>query len=208
MGAAAVRETASSYDKIVASYEAQTHSPAPQRTGFRDVFISYLRARANVVDAGCGPGHDAEYFQQRGLSCLAFDASRGMVLRARERGCSALVGDLRRLPVANQSLDGLWSSASLLHVPRSEVADTITRWAELLRPNGVLGLITSLGNDEGWEAVPYIPGDQHHSVPLRRWFVHHQRDALVELVEGAGLAVQHVEERASHRHWLQLLARR
>ena len=208
MGADALWETAASYDRVVDSYEAQVRIPAPQRTAFRDLFTSRLRGGGQVLDAGCGPGQDAEHFQRLGWSILAVDASRNMVLRARERGCAAVVGDLRRLPVADRSLDGLWSSASLLHVPRPEVGGTFARWADLLRPGGILGLITSLGHDEGWEAVPYAPGAQHQGVPLRRWFVHHERDALIELVQRTGLLIDHVEERAGHRHWLQLLARR
>lgn len=208
MGTDALWETAASYDRVVDSYEAQVQAPAPQRTAFRDLFTSRLRPGGRVVDAGCGPGHDAAHFQLLGWSALAVDASRNMAHRARERGCAAVVGDLRRLPVADRSLDGLWSSASLLHVPRSEAAGTIARWAELLRPGGTLGLITSLGRDEGWEVVPYTPSAQHQDVPLRRWFVHHERDSLIELVQGAGLLLDHVEERTSHRNWLQLLARR
>jgi len=47
-------------------------------------------------------------------------------------------GDLRRLPVADESLDGIWSCASLLHVPRNEVPATLRSWRAALRPEGAL----------------------------------------------------------------------
>ena len=202
----AVEETARSYDRIVASYEASAVQPAPERLAFRDRFVQALPAGALLVDAGCGPGHDVEHFREWGLRALGVDASAGMATRVRERGLAVALGDLRRLPVRPHSLDGLWSSASLLHVPRDDVPATLASWHGLLRPGGVLGLITSLGADDGWEAVPYAPATQHGGVQLRRWFVHHDREALLEMLARAGFSVRSADERVSHRRWLQVLA--
>lgn len=201
-----VRETARSYDRIVASYEAQVQQPAPERTAFRDRFVDGLPHRATVVDAGCGPGHDVAHFSGCGLRVLGVDRSSGMARRVHERGEAVVVGDLRRPPVRLRSLDGLWSSASLLHVPREQVRPTLIAWHRLLRPGGVLALSTSLGADEGWEAVPYAPAAGHGDVELRRWFVHHTREHLLRLLDDAGFVVRSVDERVSHRHWLQVLA--
>lgn len=160
-----------------------------------------------MVDAGCGPGEDVALFTSRGLRAVGVDGSVGMARRVRERGERVVLGDLRALPVRQESLDGLWSSASLLHVPRQEVPATLASWHRLLRPAGVLALSTSLGGHEGWEAVPYAPSPAHGDAKLRRWFVHHSRDELLSLLAGAGFAVLSVEERESHRRWVQVLAR-
>lgn len=200
------RETAASYDRIVASYEAQASQPSLDRTAFFETFALRLRRGGVVLDAGCGPGHDMEALHARGLRALGIDSSLGMARRTRDRGHQVVVADVRRVPLVQGCLDGLWSSASLLHVPRPEVPATLATWQRLLRPGGVFGLITSLGDDEGWEAVPYKPASQHGDVLLRRWFVHHDRDALTQLVSTAGFHIEQAEVREGNRRWLQLLA--
>lgn len=82
----------------------------------------------------------------------------------------------------------------------------LVAWQRLLRPGGVLGFIISLGGVEGWEVVPYKPGSQYVGAPLRRWFVHHEREALLRLIGEAGFRVDHWEERNGLRRWLQALA--
>lgn len=202
----AARETAESYDRIVDSYEAQSAQPPLARTAFLARFIERVRQHGLVLDAGCGPGHDLDELSARRLTAFGLDASVGMARRASSKGHLVLAADLRRPPVRPGVLHGLWSSASLLHVARLDVAPTLVAWQRLLRPGGVLGLITSLGGDEGWEAVPYKPGSQHVGAPLRRWFVHHDREALLRLIGEAGFRVDHSEERDGHRRWLQVLA--
>lgn len=202
----AARETAESYDRIVDSYEAQAAQPPPARTAFLTTFIERVRQHGLVLDAGCGPGHDLDELSAGGLTAFGLDSSIGMARRARSRGHLVLAADVRRPPVRPGVLDGLWSSATLLHVARPDVLRTLVEWQGLLRPAGALGLITSLGSDEGWEAVPYKPGSQHVGVPLRRWFVHHDREALLRTIGQAGFRVDHSEERDGHRRWLQVLA--
>lgn len=204
-----VQETARSYDRIVDGYEQQARHAAAQRDSFRDRFIQLLTApQGAVLDAGCGPGLDADHFRAQGFLPVGVDISFGMARRARERTLPVAVADLRQLPLRPTSFDGIWCSASLLHVPREQAPLVLSGFRHLLRPSGVLGLVTSLGGDEGWEAVPYEKDSQYRDVPLRRWFVHHERDQLESLVRTSGLRLEHSEVRLSHRRWLQLLARR
>jgi SAM-dependent methyltransferase len=204
-----LEETARSYDRIVDGYEQQARRTAVQRDSFRDRFTELLTApRAAVLDAGCGPGLDAEHFRAQGLLPVGVDISFGMARRAHERCLPVAVADLRQLPLRAASFDGIWCSASLLHVPREQAPFVLSGFRHLLRPRGVLGLVTSLGADEGWEAVPYEKDGQHRDVPLRRWFVHHERGELESLVRTSGLRLEHSEVRLGHRHWLQMLARR
>lgn len=161
-----------------------------------------------VVDMGCGPGRDAQYFALSGLAVVALDASQNMASRAREHGIRVVVADLRRPPFAAASFGGVWSSASLLHVPREQVAETLRQWVRCLKKGGVLGLSTLVGDGEGWEDVPYDPDSQPLTASAQRWFVHHQPEMMLDRLRAAGFAIVHSEERQGHRRWLQVLARR
>lgn len=197
-----VRTTAQTYDRIAAAY-AERAVVTPAVREHLDRFVAAVVPGGLVVDAGCGPGHLSALLADAGLSALAMDTSVAMLRLARGRA-SAVRADLRRLPVAPGSLDGLWSAASLLHVPRDQTAATLRSWCQALRPGGVLGLSTSVGADEeGWEDVPYAPAAD--DVP-RRWFVHHDADRLLGLVRAAGLDVVDASTRVSHRTWLQVVA--
>ncbi len=201
--------TAASYDLIVEDYERQTACPPPPVTAFRDAFLRCLPDGARLADLGCGPGRDLHHFRSRGHFPVGVDASQGMVIRARERGLATVVGDLRHPPLATAGFDGIWSSASLLHVPGPDVQPTVAAWNELLVVGGTLALTTSLGDGEaGWEAVPYAPGTQVRDAPQGRWFVHHSRERIEEALVSAGFTPFHAEVLQSHRRWLHLLVRK
>lgn len=199
--------TTCSYDAIVDSYQATVATPAAGRTEFLQQFIAAVADGGLVLDVGCGPGTDLIEFAAAGLRSIGLDASHAMAARARERGGAALVADLRQPPVRPGSVDAVWSSASLLHVPRQDVARTLNAWRGVLPDGGVLGLITSIGEDEGWEAVPYKASTQHGDTTLRRWFVHHQPAALLDDLHQAGFTPFVCTTRTGTRDWLQVLAR-
>lgn len=200
--------TARAYDLIVDEYVRRTNDIDDALTEFRAAFVAAVGPEATVGDVGCGPGRDATYFRSLGIRTVGLDASFGMASRAQEAGVAAIRADMRRLPVRARRLDGIWSVASLLHVPRPDVPATLATWRACLRPGGVLGLGTSAGTGEGWEACPYDPTSQHAATGLRRWFVHHDESELGDLVERAGFEIAQSRVRQGNRRWLQLIARR
>jgi hypothetical protein len=113
----------------------------------------------------------------------------------------AVLGDLRRPPLAPGSLAGLWSSAALLHVPAAQTEPTLRAWSAALRPGGVLGMSTSAGDGEEWEHVSH--GTEHS-----RWFVHRDPDTLLATLESAGFDLLEHDLSTTHRTWLSVLALR
>lgn len=75
------------------------------------------------------------------------------------------------------------------------------------RATGMVGLATALGEADGGEDVPYAHDAGPGGGPLRRWFVRHRRDDLLDLLRAAGFEVLEATERTTHRHWLLLRAR-
>lgn len=169
-----------------------------------------------MADIGCGPGRDASVFVAAGLRVAALDASPGMATRTHSLGTPVALADMRQLPFQAGALDGIWSAAALLHVPRAHVPATLRGWRRCLAAGGVLGLSTAVGDHEGWEPVteggaePPAPGGPAPEAPpgtLRRWFAYHRPDALLAMLDGAGFEVVSTAERATHRRWLQVIAR-
>jgi len=108
-------------------------------------------------------------------------------------------GDLRRLPLAGGSLDGIWCCAVLLHVPLGETMTVLGEMRRVLRRGGHLALVTALGDEARLETVPYAPGRQ-------RWFFYREASLLAEQLPAARLQVLEMSREAGSRDWLKVLA--
>ncbi|MGJ8590275.1 MAG: class I SAM-dependent methyltransferase [Yoonia sp.] len=111
-------------------------------------FCKHLPPGASVLDAGCGSGRDSLAFSRMGYDVVAFDASPKMVAAARK-----LAGvPVHQMTFADlqfdQTFDGIWACASLLHVPRAQLADVLERLASCLNPAGVLYASFKYGDEE------------------------------------------------------------
>jgi SAM-dependent methyltransferase len=199
--------TTRAYDEIVDDFARRNADVSVDFAEFRASFVADVRDGGRVADLGCGPGRDAAHFLAVGLDVVAVDASRHMTLRARGVGVPAVQADMRTAPLRCESLDGIWSAASLLHVPRVDVPRTLRSWWSYLRSAGILGLATSLGEGEGWEPCPYDPSPPTGTT-LRRWFVHHNDKTLLDVLDTAGFDIISAREQVTHRRWFQVLARR
>lgn len=198
-----VAQTQATYDRVAVDYQRRTQEPPESFTGFRAVFSA--AAEGLVLDLGCGPGRDLGWLRDRGHEAFGVDLSEGMLALARAQDLPVVRGDVRCPPVGPASVQAIWSSAALLHVPREDVPRTLAAWHSLLVPGGRLGLSTSLGGDEGWELVPYA-GPDPQGGDLHRWFVHHTVEGLTTLLRGAGFTVLSTESRPGGREWLMVHA--
>jgi predicted TPR repeat methyltransferase len=203
--------TASSYDLIADSF-AERNAIVPQAfADFLHAFARRIPIGGTVLDLGCGPGRDGVTLQQLGHHTIGIDVSTAMAQKAQASGLPVARGDLRNPPIVGNRCDGIWSVASLLHVPVEQTVSTLSTWRSLLVNGGWLGLSTSLSSTDraeaGWEIVPYDVEAQPTTSKPQRWFVHHERSTLITQIEAAGFEVVEISERVSHRRWLETIAR-
>ena len=113
-----------------------------------EAFLSKLPLNASILDAGCGSGRDAKAFMQRGYVVTAFDASAPLAQLAGEH--SGLTVAVRSFADVTEisAYDGVWSCASLLHVPLVDLADALGKLWRSLRPGGCFYLSFKLGEGE------------------------------------------------------------
>lgn len=113
-----------------------------------ETFTKHLAPGGRVLDAGCGSGRDAKAFQEMGYQVEAFDASSAMVELAREH--TGLPVQLMTFADVDwkEEFDGIWSCASLLHVPALELPGVMRRLADALKPGGVWYVSFKYGEGE------------------------------------------------------------
>ena len=123
-----MNQTQAAYEDadIVAGYVAE-HTKNPKMHKAVEAFSKTLPGK-RVVDIGCGPGQDSWHFARLGFEVTGLDFSSIMIESARALGGSEntpdfIVGDMleigERFP--ENSFDGAWVCASLLHIERNDV---------------------------------------------------------------------------------------
>jgi ubiquinone/menaquinone biosynthesis C-methylase UbiE len=177
-------QTVAAYNTGAAAYAQHSQDRKPLNR-LHEHFASLVGSGAQVLDLGCGPGHDAAELRMRGLSVTGFDAAGELLRESRKYPGLAgrlLQGDARTLPLATSSFDGIWSCASLLHVSKRDVGHALAEAFRILKPGGVLFTSMSEGEQRGAVSV--------HSDGLEpRVYYYHRQETWAALVAGAGFEI-------------------
>lgn len=127
-----------------------------------------------VLDLGCGPGADIAVLLQKGFDVVGLDITRPFLDAAADRlrggeqpGTGAFVrGDMRTLPFAPGSFDGIWGSGSFHHVPRAQAVQTAAECHRVLRSGGHLFLSAKrqpTGSETGARHFEYYDVEEFRS---------------------------------------------
>ena len=124
------------YDRNTQAYIDNTR--AVDLSDLHGKFLRYVPAGGRILDAGCGSGRDSLAFRRLGYDAAPMDASLAMVQHVRQLlGMEAIHRRHQDVNFAAE-FDGVWSNASLLHVPHAALAGVLEKYRTALRPGGVL----------------------------------------------------------------------
>ena len=141
-----IRRTRDYYERNAEEYFSTTVKAKPWKA--HQLFLAGLARNARILDAGCGSGGHAAVFLRRGYDVSAFDASAELCrLSTRLTGVPTRQLRFQEFDEIEQ-YDGIWASASLLHVPRVELPDCISRLVRALKPGGVMYMSFKHGSGE------------------------------------------------------------
>jgi len=131
-------------------YGAELHEPDSD-TEFLDAALADLPV-GPVLDVGCGPAQVSRYLLDHGRTAIGIDLAAGMLAAAARLVPSArlVAADLLALPFRPVSCAGAVASYSLHHLPRARFGAALAGLREVLRPGGVLVVITHGGDGEEW----------------------------------------------------------
>lgn len=106
-------------------------------TELYEPFLELIKPCVRILDAGCGVGRDAQYFESLGHQVTAIDGSSEMV---------NLASQLLKIPAKqmffhemtfSEEFDAVWAAASLIHVPPVGLQDVIGRIHRALKSQGI-----------------------------------------------------------------------
>ena len=104
----------------------------------RNRFLKYLPLGSRILDAGCGSGRDSLAFLEAGYEVDSFDAAESICEKAglllkRDVPCMTFT-DVNRIG----EYSGIWACASLLHLPKEDLPETLKILNRSLVKNGIL----------------------------------------------------------------------
>ncbi len=112
-------------------------------------FLARLPDHGHILDLGCGSGRDARAFLDAGYRVTALDGSAACCKLAEAYiGQPVLCQTFDELDF-DQTFDGVWACASLLHLPYAELPGVFEKIARALRPGGTLYASFKYGDFEG-----------------------------------------------------------
>jgi ubiquinone/menaquinone biosynthesis C-methylase UbiE len=151
------------------------------------MFVKRLPEHAIVLDAGCGPGRDANILHERGLTVTGVDLSRGLLRVARQNfpDITFVEGDLLKLPFADMYFDGVWANTSLLHLETvSDVEQALLEMHRVLKKPGMLHVVVKSQTGTSKTAVVSDKLSGHD-----RFFQYFTLDEMNGLLNDAGFEV-------------------
>ncbi|MGN6792914.1 MAG: class I SAM-dependent methyltransferase [Streptosporangiaceae bacterium] len=149
-----LRAVRSVYEDMAADYAvrfgAELREPDPD-TEFLDAALADL-PDGPVLDVGCGPAQVSGYLIAHGRTAIGLDIAPGMLAAAARLVPEAglIAADLLALPLRTATCAGAVASYSLHHLPRARLGGALAGLARVLRPGGVLVVITHGGGGEEW----------------------------------------------------------
>lgn len=195
-----VADTVKRYDETAKQYVELTFDFGKFKNLKYDIdkFIAYTKMEDLILDVGSGSGRDLNYLMEHNRRAIGIDMSKGLIEEAKKRtAAKILLMDMRKLYFEDDTFDGIWSCASLLHIPKSQTDQTMYEFGRVLKPEGVLYL--SLKEGEG-EKV-----DKNG-----KFFSYYRTDELADLVEKTGFKVLESYTSVDDRNitWISLFARK
>ena len=180
------RTTIDSYDKTAVEYYklVSEFKLLPEITEF----IKIVRKNGKILDLGCGPGHHSKYFSNLGFDVIGIDLSLEMIKIAKRESIKSVfqVMDILDLNFEKDTFNGIWASASLLHVPKSKIKFVLKKLKEILIENGILYI--SLKQGEGSE----IFIDNRYG-GVEKHYVYYYPEEIEKLLKNVGFNIIEIQ---------------
>jgi len=192
-------KTAEEYYKIVTSFEI-----LPEL----EEFMNLLNPNDKILDLGCGPGHHSRIFSEKNFQVTGVDLSPEMIAIAEKEVSKTIfkVMDILDLDFKNKSFEGIWASASLLHIPKKNIKSVLRKLSVILTKKGILYLSLKRG-----EFSKIIKDDRYGGVD--KFYVFYQLEEIVNILNEIGFEVIKIGEKEKRNFydtnsWIHLFCKK
>jgi len=139
-----------------------------------ELLLKTFSSDSYLLEIGCGSGRDASFMYQHGYKVVAIDASKEMVYEAKKLH-PELVNNLyvktipHNLDYEDNSFNGIYSIATLMHLEKSDIEKTIERIYNYLKPGGRFLFSVSTQRDDINDEDQDIYGRHFTTISQENW---------------------------------------
>lgn len=142
-----IDKTLKYYNKNAQSFASGTVSV--KFTEVQDKFLEKLNPDAYILDFGCGAGRDTKYFLSRGYQIDAIDGSEQLCrIASKYTGIKVRQMLFQELD-EKEKYDGIWTCASILHLPKKQLREVLENMYAALKSEGWIYTSFKYGKFEG-----------------------------------------------------------
>lgn len=174
-----------------------------------DYFLSLLAKDSKVLDVGCGGGIKTRYILEKGYRSIGIDFSEKMIEIAKRESpeIDFKIIDMYDIDKLEETFDGIFVQAALLHIPKARVLEVLTKMKEELNPEGLLYIAVKTIRDDGIEEA--VKTENDYGYDYDRFFSYFSLDELKEYFKQLALEVVWEGNKGSNQtNWIQIIGKR
>ena len=172
-------------------------------------FCSHLQKRARILDAGCGAGSKSKYLANKSFEVTGIDFSQKLIEIARREvpEVDFQVLDMREASMLGMTFGAVFAQASLLHIPRHEIASVLKELASVLERGGLF-YIAVKGKRPGG-ADEQVVTERDYGYEYQRFFSYYTAEELETDLARLNIETIHkIVNRVGETDWIQLIGRK
>ncbi|MEM3364754.1 MAG: class I SAM-dependent methyltransferase [Candidatus Micrarchaeia archaeon] len=194
-----VKETIKAYDGY-ADYYISRHAKWDEVEKYKRYFISRLPAGGSILDAGCGPGRDLNYFISKGYNAIGIDLCSSFIKYVKRNRLPAVRMDMRTLKFPDNYFDGIWCCASFFHIPSEDADMALQEFNRVLKPKGVIFISVKQGRGERFIQKDVYKKGTH------MFYRFYTRKSITELLDKNGFEPINVWTETTRSKWVSVIA--
>lgn len=169
----------------------------------RDFFLKHFSG-TKLLDVGCGPGIDANFFEGKGISVTGIDLAQNFISMAKEYSPKStfLLMDQCKLDFADASFDGVWSCGSFHHVKKSESLNVLRELLRVLKSGAAMYICVQSGKGEKIVQKDYYGGNH-------KFFAYYSEQEFCQMLRACGFDILYCKVEDTKNHvWINVFAKR
>ncbi len=200
------------YNKIAKEWH-KDHQPDDWWVKGTNVFINFLKNGELVLDVGCAGGTKSKYLINKGLRVVGIDISESMIDIAKKEVPQGKfrVMDLSAVGSLEETFDGIFMQAVLLHIPKKDAPLILEKMVSKLKNGGYLYLAVKEKLPNGIDEETKVDND--YGYDYERFFSYYTAEELQGYLKGLGLKIMFTESNPPSRssrqsNWIQVIAKK
>ncbi len=131
-------QTIATYNRIAPQYAIKIEGLLAETVPSLERFYQLLKPGDYILDAGCAACRTGAYLVGQGFQVMGIDLSAGLLAEAKKLHpeVPTQLMDMRQLTFADNTFEGIWAEASLLHLDEPGITQALNEFHRVLKPGG------------------------------------------------------------------------